>query len=82
MSYERRNLWPFYIRKSSFSWRFIALNIWNISIPDNKYYMIIVFIWIGYFSLFFLSNILLASDTQKFMDTKTITVQLCWEGQR
>lgn len=44
--------------------------------------MIIVFIWIGYFPLFFLSNILLASDTQKFMDTKTITIQLCWEGQR
>lgn len=72
----------FYIRKSSFSWRFIALNIWNISIPDNKYYMIIVFIWIGYFPLFFLSNFLLVSDTQKFMDTKNITIKLLSKGQR
>lgn len=38
--------------------------------------MIIVFIWIGYFPLFFLSNFLLASDTQQFMDTKNITIKL------
>lgn len=43
----------FNVRKFCFSWHFIALRIWNISIPDNKYYVIIVFIWIGYFLLFF-----------------------------
>jgi len=32
--------------------------------------------------VFFLSNFLLASDTQKFMDIKTITIKLSWEGQR
>lgn len=43
----------FYIRKSTFPWRFIALTIWNISNPDNKYCMIIVLIWLDYAYGFF-----------------------------
>lgn len=34
------------------------------------------------FPHFFLSNFLLTSDTQKFMDIKNITIKLSWEGQR
>lgn len=45
----------FNFRKFCFPWHFITLHIWNISIPDNKYYAIIVFIWTGYFLLNFLT---------------------------
>ena len=70
MSYFGENLWSFFfydlfnIRKFCFSWHFIALRIWNISIPDNKYYVIIIFIWIVSFLLFFsnpLSQLILQS---------------------